>query len=183
MIAIGLDPSLTGFGYAVLLERAVLKCGVWRTEKGAGKVADDDALRFDFIAGQLAELAEGLINEWDGDVVAFVEEIALPFGRAPAKTAVAQGRARGIVDGIAAATGLQVHEVPSHRVKAIVPTFERRKVEKQEVADRVIELYPNALQLLPGGKVGLNASDAIAIAHQGRATYQFKASLRSGSSW
>ncbi len=125
MIAIGLDPSLTGFGWSVLFERAVLACGVFRTEKGEGKVADDNALRFDFIARGLVEVLD---NQYAvGEPVLFVEAVALPHGRAPAKTALAQGRARGLVDGIAAARRLRLVEVPTHTVKAIVPTFKRRK--------------------------------------------------------
>ncbi len=185
MIAIGLDPSLTGFGWSVLFERAVLACGVFRTEKGEGKVADDNALRFDFIARGLVEVLD---NQYAvGEPVLFVEAVALPHGRAPAKTALAQGRARGLVDGIAAARRLRLVEVPTHTVKAIVPTFKRRKVDKPEVRDRVLELYPAAASLLPGGAEGpdwtLNATDAIAIAHQGLELVKFHDSLRSGSSW
>ncbi len=186
MISIGLDPSLTGFGWSVFQGNALVSCGVWRTERAAveGKVADDNHLRFDFIATSLFELIASEIARGE-QVQLFVEQLALVFGRCPSGIAAAQGRARGLVDGIAASLTLPVIEVPSAKVKRLANVGKIRKVSKEEVRDAVFAIYPLAREILPSGKVGLNASDSIAIGHVGMAMLRDKDRLQAGdgSGW
>ncbi len=186
MIAIGLDPSLTAWGWSVLYGHRLEFAGVWRTEKTKGPtVAADNEVRFGFLAQSLVSLLEAHRNG-DGasdDATIFVE--GLPTFMDRFTTVQGQGRCRGIVDGVAAALKLRVIEVPPAEVKKIVMTFDRRKVEKTEVRDRVLELYPNAVHFVPSTKLGLNISDAIAIAHQGAKSLEFQSHLRdnNGSRW
>lgn len=187
MIAIGLDPSLTGFGWAVIKGHTLTRCGVWQTERNVrpgGTITDDNGTRFDFLANSLVELIEAESIERDlADVVLFVE--GLPVFGDRYTTAIIQGRCLGVVNGVRAALRLKLYEVPPPDVKRVVPTLERRKVSKQEVQDAVCELYANARELLPTGKIGLNASDAIAVAHAGAARLKFKSQLKAnnGSGW
>jgi Holliday junction resolvasome RuvABC endonuclease subunit len=195
LIAVGLDPSVRGFGWAVIRDEVLERCGVWSTEKGHAKglmVSDDNADRFGFISRCLVELVEQLRatehrraqtgNPSHEEPVTFFVEALGVFGDR-FTTACAQGRCLGLIDGVAASLLVPLHTVQPSAIKRLANSGARRKVDKDEVRAAVERIYPNAAALIPAGKVGDNASDAVALAHVGAAEVRFRASLRPGSPW
>lgn len=184
MIAIGLDPSMAAFGYSVILRHDVLSAGVWRTEpsKRAG-AKDDQGERFGFLATSLAELVRVDRTAFaDAELVLFVEATTLQAQKSRWNASML-GRARGIVDGVAAAHGLEVFEVDADQRKRVVPFATRAdKVSKAQIRTAVLELYPAALTYLPDTALGHGASDAVALAHVGSELWRFRRQLKSARS-
>lgn len=189
MIAIGLDPSMAAFGYSVIAGHAVWAAGVWTTapNKRAG-AKDDQGERFGFLAKSLAELARATLAHAEGTafvdqgLVLFVEATTLQAQKSRWNASML-GRARGIVDGVAAARGLEVFEVDADQRKRVVPFATRAdKVSKAQIRTAVLELYPAALTYLPDTVLGHNASDAVALAHVGSELWRFQRQLKSARS-
>lgn len=184
MIAIGLDPSMAAFGYSVIAGHAVWAAGVWTTapNKRAG-AKDDQGERFGFLASKLAELARTENTAFtDSEVVLFVEATTLQVQKSRWNASML-GRARGIVDGVAGALGLQVFEVDADQRKRVVPFATRAdKVSKAQIRTAVLELYPAAVTYLPDTVLGHNASDAVALAHVGSELWRFQRQLKSARS-
>jgi Holliday junction resolvasome RuvABC endonuclease subunit len=162
VIAIGLDPSMTGFGWAVLLDHQLDACGVWETHKADR--TGDTGLRARDLAQRLDELVEAQCLR--AHVVVLCVEALGVFGNGH-RTAMMQGRALGLVDMCVVHRGLKVIEVAPALVKRVANQGTRRVVDKAEVRHAIERLYPNAAELIPAGRIGENASDAIAIAHVG----------------
>lgn len=181
--AIGLDPSLTGFGWAVIYRNNLERCGVWgeRAPSGGAKREGQTARVCDLI-GQLLELLREEIqvaNDAGQDLpLVFIESIEVVPMRF--MTVAAMGRVHGIADGVARALGLEVIEVPATDVKRLANLGRVRKVSKAEVRTAVELLYPTARDLLPEGERGDNASDAVAIAHVGLERLKFTSRLAPG---
>lgn len=179
MIAIGLDPSLTGFGWAVIVGRTVERCGVWGYEAPGGM--EIQTARVIEIREQLIELLRSEIDyrpirgpEAVSPVV-FIESIVIIPNRF--MTAMLAGRMHGLAEGVAGALGLKVVEVSASDVKRVANLGRVRKVAKAEVRRAVEQLYPSARELLPDGERGDNASDAIAVAHAGAERLRFASRL------
>lgn len=188
MIFIGLDPSLTGFGWAVLehpdtvdgnrAPKRILRAGVWETEPDhTGKTkAADNGQRLTWIAERLWTVLE----ETKPNRI-FVEGTIIPLGKTRWTTISLLGRCRGLIDmaGIVARVG--VTEMSPQSLKSglgILTKEVKGMASKEEVRARVVKLYPEAEALIPNGKVGENASDAIAAAHVGLIAQEFKERLR-----
>lgn len=183
MIFIGLDPSITGFGYAVLETEPtpfVPRAGVWETfpqreDRNAGA---DNFERFLF----LARSTWGLVQEHKPDRIV-VESTELPFGKS-AWNASLLGRCRGLVDQLGVAAGVPVIELRAKAVKKSMGVVRPKKGEdedfdsKKEVRDRIFKLYPGVEKFVPLTKMGMNVSDAIAIAHVGMEQHKFTSRLR-----
>lgn len=121
MIVLGLDPSLTAYGWAIV-ERGttdrVLASGCIRTEKDARKshmyAADQDAQR-------LVELAAGILvafeqaSTYSGHAVRIVCEA--PAGAQHATVAKALGQSLGVTLGVLVSRGTRCRFVLAHEVK------------------------------------------------------------------
>lgn len=170
----GFDSSLSHFGYAVaeatyggkprfrvagVLVTAPVK---WKgLKKDAPTKTADHQRRFE----QLATDLRGVIARHGTPSLIAVEAVAIPFGKTSAVTVSALGRARGLVDGIAAEHGLSVREFYSQTLKRVVAGD--KSADKAAVIAAVKGLYPELhelfAQLHPDNVE--HAADAVASIH------------------
>lgn len=183
---VGFDPSLTAFGYtAVETEPRVnpVEVGIWETwpEKEFIGAAADNEERFAYLAQQIWVFVDRVKPER-----IFTEATVFIPGKMTAASIHALGRVRGFVDVVGAVLNVQVVELTPQQVKKglgiIRPKDAEGMASKQEVRTAVERLYPDAVALIPGGKVGENGADAIAVAHVGLAKMAYLDRLSSGSS-
>lgn len=179
----GFDSSLSHFGYAVaervpwqtssiswgtrtLSFRAVgvlvTKPVNWKGPKSKAptKTADHQR-RFE----QLATDLRSVVARHGKPSLIAVEAVAIPRGKTGLVTVSALGRARGLVDGIAAEHGVSVHEFFSMTLKRLVAGD--KSAEKPAVIAAVVRLYPELAglfaQLHPDNVE--HAADAVAALH------------------
>ena len=161
---LGVDPSLTACGWAVLtLDGVPLAMGCARTEKGqTGRhvyQADDDGARVDTIARALVTHGTG---------AALIASEA-PAGSQHALAAKALGLAYGCVRGVAVALGAHVVTVQAHEPRILL--CKTKGASKLDVKNALLAIYPNAMELLgpkPSKVVWEGAFDALAVAHTTR---------------
>lgn len=169
----GFDTSLSHFGYAVAERTAAgprfRVAGVlitapvkWKgLKKDAPTKTADHQRRFESLATEL----RGVIERHGKPSLIAVEAVAIPFGKTSAVTVSALGRARGLVDGIAAEHGLIAHEFYSQTLKRAV--CGSVSADKAEVTAAVCRLYPELhelfAQLAPANVE--HAADAVASLH------------------
>lgn len=190
MIVLGLDPSMTGFGYSVIdtestpvFRASLLGAGVWETwpDRTTKSVTEDNAERFAYLSEQLWTKAMAVKPER-----VYVEGSVFIPGKMTAASIHALGRVRGFVDVVGAGLGVEVVELAPSTVKKGLVIIQKRGqglASKEEVREAVCRLYENAVDLIPKGKVGDNAADAIAVAHVGLTKQAFRDRLKSGSDW
>lgn len=186
---LGLDPSLTEFGWAVFrdpdspTQSALVDAGVWQTARDAkfkkqpGRKTKVPGVTKDTNGRvrQLGELLDDLVQKYH-PVILFTEGLALPFQRGPGGklnssviTISTLGRIRGVIDGISIARGTPVIDFAAQTLKRHF-TGKAGNDDgggKEEVAKRMLQLYPSLRVLLPAGKVHENVTDAAAVAHMG----------------
>jgi len=141
MIVLGLDPSLTAYGWAIVdrSRDVVLSAGCIRTEKDARKshmyAADQDALRVIMLAEGLEEAvlkARSFAGSIDQSPRIVCEA---PAGAQHAASAKALGQSFGVTLGILVAAGLYPRLVQAHEVKLRLGGS--RDASKAAVADGV----------------------------------------------
>lgn len=164
---LGLDPSLSAFGWAVCESESqtpgVVDIGVWRTkiEEDEGKL-EGRARRIYALGLQLIELIDRHKPRR-----AFIESLVFlgpdASGKSrQSKTGVsASSRVRGMVEGICLARGLELHECRPHSVRLAI--VGRKNATKEDMAQRLRQLFPIPCVL----KAGLDATDALAVAVYG----------------
>jgi len=163
----GFDPSLSHFGYAVA--RVDDEGGVWwravgvivTKPLGADSKTEDNRARFQGLAAALLGLAR---HHGAPDVIA-VEAVALMFGRTTLTTISALGRARGLVDVLAAMHSIDAVEFQPQTLKKILTGD--RTAEKSAVERKLACTYPGLEQLLQQVKPANreHAADAAAAIH------------------
>ncbi|HOG29514.1 MAG TPA: crossover junction endodeoxyribonuclease RuvC [Vicinamibacterales bacterium] len=171
----GFDPSLSHFGYAVAnvltygAKPIWLAAGVIVTKPlGCESKTEDNRHRFQGLARQLRELVR---RHGHPDVVA-VEAVALMHGRTTLTTISALGRARGLVDALAAEYSVDAREFHPQALKKLIAgdrTAEKVAVEKSLVA-RYPELEALFAQLALANRE--HAADACAAVHAALTTTQ-----------
>lgn len=169
----GCDSSLTHFGYAVaeatyggrprfrvagVLVTAPVK---WKgLKKDAPTKTEDHQRRF----SQLATDLRGVVERHGKPSLIAVESLALVRGMSVVAVS-ALGRARGLVDGLAAEHGLPVHNVFPQTIKRVL--CGEVSAEKPAVIAAVRRLYPELhelfAQLHPDNVE--HAADAVASLH------------------
>ncbi len=164
----GFDPSLSHFGYAVATvpehgaEPRWLAVGVIVTKPlGCESKTEDNRFRFQGLARQLRALA----RTHGAPAVIAVEAVALMHGRTTLTTISALGRARGLIDALAAEHSLDAREYHPQALKKILTgerTAEKAAVEKSLVA-RYPELEALLAQLATANRE--HAADACAAVH------------------
>ena len=177
---VGLDPSLTGFGYAVLSKDGPMKpllrdVGTWapKIDKNERLVTHDRARRVAEIGGQLI----ALLQEHEPLECVYIEGLAL--GMKTSHLAVQSvGRMRGLVEGICLARGLELVEIAPAMLKHIVTG--RKNGTKEDVARVVVECYRAGLAF-PSGALDDNATDALAVAHVGAYRHGSGVTVKSGT--
>lgn len=170
---VGLDPSITAFGYAVMYQfvggqPCVQQLGTWKTS------IDDSAKKLDDRARRVRELGVKLVALFDEVILinagnanlpeVYTESLALGM-KTSCSTAQTLGRVRGLLEGICIVRGLELAEVRPEILKQAVTG--RKDASKEEVARIVRRAYPNAVL----AHMDLNATDALAVAHVG--AYRF----------
>lgn len=163
----GFDTSLAHFGYAVATDfdgpLRFIAVGVLTTKPDAKAKSktDDNRRRFEGLANALLSLLKRHGPPRD----LCVEATAMPFGQTTSTVLSALGRARGLVDVIAATVGLSAHEYQAQTLKKAVTGD--RFAEKHEVVRGVVALYPELGplldQLAPSNRE--HAADAAAAIH------------------
>lgn len=144
----GLDTSLAHFGYAVATDfdgpLRFVACGVLTTKPDAKAKSktDDNRRRFEGLANALWSL----VRRHGPARSICVEATAMPFGRTTSTTLAALGRARGLVDALAANLGLSAHEFQAQTLKKAVTGD--RFADKAAVVAGVVRLYPELGPLL-----------------------------------
>lgn len=169
----GFDSSLSHFGYAIAARAPVglrfLTVGVLITKPAAWKgpkskaptKTSDHRRRFE----QLATALRSVVARHGKPSAIAVEAVAIPRGKTGLVTVSALGRARGLVDCIAAEHGLSAQEFFSQTLKRVV--CGDRSAEKPAVIAAVQRLYPELVglfaQLHPDNVE--HAADACAALH------------------
>ena len=171
----GFDSSLTAFGYAVAeveyfgARPRFLAAGVLTTKPtpktGPVKLRPtktaDHQRRFEWLATEL----RAVIAQHGKPSIVAVEAVALPFGKTGIVTVSALGRARGLVDGLAAEHGLSAREFHSKTLKKLMTG--NPGADKPAVIAAVKGLYPELHELL--GQLNAanveHAADAVAALH------------------
>lgn len=166
-LAMGFDPSLTHFGWAVAeVTPGALRfvdCGVFVT-----KPSDDDDTKTQGYARRCEALARqlfGLVEQWGRPGLLACEAVALPFGRTSMQTVSALGRVRGLVDALAASQALTVVEFQPAHLKRLVTGD--KSASKEAVARAVVTAHPELAHhfaQLRGAHVE-HAADAAAALH------------------
>jgi Holliday junction resolvasome RuvABC endonuclease subunit len=165
-IVIGLDPSLTHFGFAVgQLHQGDLhfvETGVWATKPG-----DEDRTKTEGAARRCTWLAEKLFTliAYHGrPALLATEGLALPFGKTSMQTISTLGRVRGLVDAVAASQHLTVREfAPAHLKRLITGSASADKAQVRAVVEAT---YPELTTLWPGRQSDIeHAADAVAALH------------------
>jgi len=163
---VGLDPSLSAFGYAVLYQHVggvptCIDVGTWKTkiESTDGKFADR-ARRVRELGMQLVALLE----EHDPVEAVYIEGLALGM-KTSHGTVQTLGRVRGLVEGICLVRGLEIAEVAPATLKHVVTG--RRNASKDEVARVVLGRYGAGYKAGMINALDDNATDALAVAHVG----------------
>lgn len=177
----GFDSSLSHFGYAVAerdqpYDRLTFRaCGVlitkpvnWKGPKSkAPTKTSDHRRRFEQLA---VDLRRVIARHGKPSLIA-VEAVAIPRGKTGLVTISALGRARGLVDGIAAEHGLSAQEFFSQTLKRVM--CGDRSAEKPAVIAAVVALYPELAglfaQLHPSNVE--HAADAVAALHVATLTH------------
>jgi len=160
----GIDPSITGTGWAVLAfdcgKPWVRGMGVIRTRPDAKLGKWEDRQRRATLIGR--ELLQLMLAH---DVSAVCVEAPI-FTKHDGKASVhASARVRGMVEGLCVARGLRLSEVDPQAVKRAV--CGRRDASKEEVARMLSRVYFARAQDI--WAAGLDATDALAVAHVGGA--------------
>lgn len=159
-LVLGLDPSLTAYGWAVVaLEKRprVVAAGCVRTKPDTKSrhtyQADLDGARVD-------ELATGLLEVLDAHEVALVASEA-PAGSQHAQAAKALGLAYGLTRAILVARGRHVLTVQAHEVKKAIGGS--KSASKGEVAAGVEQLtgWTSTAKAAPARE---GEADAVAVA-------------------
>jgi Holliday junction resolvasome RuvABC endonuclease subunit len=170
----GFDTSLAHFGYAVATDfdgpLRFVAVGVLTTkptpkDKRESKT-DDNRRRFEGLANALFSLVAR-----HGPARALcVEATAMPFGKTTSTTLAALGRARGLVDALAANLSLSAHEYQSQTLKKAVTGD--RFADKSAVIAGVVRVYPelDALFAQLNAANREHAADAAACVHAFHAT-------------
>ena len=158
---LGLDPSISNFGYAVMRREIggqpfVQSLGTWKTriDDSAGKL-EDRARRVRELGTKLLEL----VTEY-GVQDAYVESLALGM-KTGMGTVQTLGRIRGLVEGICMSRGISLAEVRPDVLKQAVTG--RRDSSKEQVARVLARAYPMPMVF----DADTNATDALAVAHVG----------------
>lgn len=158
---IGLDPSISAFGYAVMRQELggqpfVLDIGTWKTriDDRAGKL-EDRARRVRELGAKL----KALLYDRQPSAV-YVESLALGMktGRGTVQTL---GRIRGLVEGLCIGFSFELSEVRPEVLKEVVAG--QKSASKEQVARVVMRLYPEPKVF----EADTNATDALAVAHVG----------------
>lgn len=152
---LGLDSSLTAFGYAVLgNEGQLFEMGSWKTkpQKTKTKTADH-ARRFAFLGTELLRL----IDRCEPVLFAGIEGLAYVRGTGVLASS-AMGRVRGMADGILLAKGIETWELQPQHLRYRITG--ERKSEKSDV-ERIMRVRH------PGAEGDDNAFDALAVATLG----------------
>lgn len=164
---LGLDPSLSAFGWAVCESETqtpgVVDIGVWRTK------IDGDEGKLEGRARRIYQLGQQLIDLVDlhRPRRAFIESLVFlgpdASGRSrQSKSGVsASSRVRGMVEGICLAKGLELHECRPHSVRLAI--VGQKKASKEDMARRLRQLFPVPCVM----NAGLDATDALAVAVYG----------------
>lgn len=164
---LGLDPSLSAFGWAVCESQTrtpgVVDVGIWRTkiDEDEGKLADR--------ARRIADLGRRLIALIDQVQPrrAFIESLVFLGPDAAGKQrqsksgVSASSRVRGLVEGICLARGLELIECRPHDVRRAITG--QARASKTDMATRLRQLFPVPCVL----NAGLDATDALAVAVYG----------------
>ena len=163
----GMDPSITAFGWAVLdvaLPMRPIAMGCVRTEKGtAGRHvyrADDDGVRIDAIASELCIQARG--------AKAALIAAEAPAGAQSAVAAKAMGQAYAIARVVGVALGIRVVTVQAHEPRVLL--CGTKAASKADVEAALLALYPDAVITGIAGRVSPKpvregAFDALSVAH------------------
>lgn len=144
----GFDTSLAHFGYAVATDfdgpLRFVACGVLATKPDAKAKSktDDNRRRFEGLANALLSL----LKRHGPPRTICVEATAMPFGKTTSTVLSALGRARGLVDVIAATVGLSANEYQAQTLKKAVTGD--RFADKAAVIAGVTALYPELAPLL-----------------------------------
>lgn len=163
---LGLDSSLTAFGWSVLEAGpnglSYVAGGLLRTAKDhdADSSAVDTTRRVHDIGLEVSDLIERF-----SPTVAGVEGLALPWGKTSMVTVSTLGRVRGMVDGVCLLRGLEVHEVDPRTLKKFL--VGDPNAEKPEVIAYVSRLFPGLRTVLEGiksKKLHDNPADACGVA-------------------
>lgn len=174
-LVFGFDPSLSHFGYAVANvltfgSRPIwLAVGVVVTKPvGAASKTEDNRIRFQGLARELRRVVRA---HGHPDVIA-VEAVALMHGRTTLTTISALGRARGLVDAMAAEFGVDAREFQPQTLKKALTGD--RSAEKDDVERALVRRYPELealfARLAPANRE--HAADACAAVHAALTTTQ-----------
>lgn len=163
-IAIGFDPSLTHFGFAVAHlgpEVHFIEVGVWTTAPAGDRTKTEGYARR---CEGLARSLFGLVERFGRPALLACEGTAIPFGRTSMQTVAALGRVRGLVDGLAASQSLRVREfAPAHLKRVLTGD---QKASKDAVRAVVEAAYPELCTLWPSKQSDIeHAADAAAALH------------------
>jgi Holliday junction resolvasome RuvABC endonuclease subunit len=165
--AIGFDPSLTHFGYAIAHYDApgvpvhFIETGVWTTAptRSEAKTAGY-ARRCEGLARSLFDL----VARFGRPALVACEGTAIPFGRTSMQTVAALGRVRGLVDAFAAAQALTVVEFQPAHLKRLLTGDQ--KASKATIRAVVETAYPELERLWPARQSDIeHAADAAAALH------------------
>lgn len=151
-IYLGLDPSLSHFGFAVAQVSPLpwqdvhfVECGVWATkpDRDDRTATAGYARRLEYLARNLWDLVE----RYGRPVVLACEGLAMPFGKTSMQTVSALGRVRGLVDALAASQRLTVHEYqPAHLKRLVTGAKEATKDDVRRVVEAA---HPELKSLWP----------------------------------
>ena len=138
---LSLDPSLTCYGYAVIIDNVLKECGSIKTQPIKGKLLSvGDTLRLDFLSKTLITL----VTKYKIDEILFEE----PAGSKSSRAGVALGMTKGLTIGIANGMGLSYRSMRAREIKELVTGDST--AEKDEIIKIVKQKFPNFTKLIKG---------------------------------
>jgi len=164
MRVLGIDPSVRSTGYGV-----IEYSGSTYTVLDCGAIKPPQRLLFHDKINLIRKRLEEIIQAFQPDEVA----IENPFYARNIRTAITLGQVRGAVLVAVADGGCPLHEYSPLEIKKAVTGY--GQADKEQVKTMIQILLP-----VPGGDLGLDASDALAAAFCHLNTRMFERRIQAG---